>query len=67
MKLDLIHKEKRTNTLLYILRFFLFSITKGKIQLLTKFEFLLLLPLHYGTFVLALLISILLYRTKQQP
>nr|WGO61209.1 permease protein CysT [Aneura pinguis]WGO61295.1 permease protein CysT [Aneura pinguis]WGO61381.1 permease protein CysT [Aneura pinguis] len=44
-----------------------FLITKGKIRFLTGFEFILSLALHYGTFILVLPISILLYKTRQQP
>jgi sulfate transport system permease protein len=46
--------------------FILFIITSGKIRFLTKFEFVLSSALHYGTFILILPISVLLYTTKQQ-
>ncbi len=49
-----------------IIPFILFIITNGKIRFLTKFEFVLSLASHYGTFILILPISVLLYITKQQ-
>lgn len=53
--------------LFFIPLLILLPVTKGETRPPTKFEFALSLALHYGIFVLALPISILLYRTKQQP
>nr|WIA67602.1 sulfate transport [Apopellia endiviifolia]WIA67690.1 sulfate transport [Apopellia endiviifolia]WIA67866.1 sulfate transport [Apopellia endiviifolia] len=53
--------------LFFIPLFILFLITKGKIRSLTVFEFVLSLVLHYGIFVLAMPILILVRRTGQQP
>nr|YP_009193449.1 sulfate transport ATP-binding protein [Takakia lepidozioides]UPM51681.1 sulfate transport ATP-binding protein [Takakia lepidozioides] len=52
--------------LLLIPPLILFSITKGEIRFINKFELTLALALHYGIYVLALPISLLLYRTKEQ-
>nr|ABX00595.1 CysT [Riccardia palmata] len=51
---------------LFVSPFVLFFIFGRKKRLPTIFEFVLSLALHYGTFILALPISILLYKTKQQ-
>lgn len=52
--------------ILFITPLILFITTKGKIRFLTKFECLLSLALHYGSFILVLPIFILLNTTKQQ-
>nr|NP_039346.1 sulfate transport protein [Marchantia paleacea]P26246.1 RecName: Full=Probable sulfate transport system permease protein cysT [Marchantia polymorpha]BAS44767.1 probable sulfate transport system permease protein cysT [Marchantia paleacea subsp. diptera]CAA28132.1 unnamed protein product [Marchantia paleacea] len=53
--------------LFFIPPFIILFITKGKFRFLTKFELVLACALHYGTFILALPIFFLLYKTKQQP
>nr|YP_009522580.1 probable sulfate transport system permease protein cysT [Dumortiera hirsuta]AXQ02630.1 probable sulfate transport system permease protein cysT [Dumortiera hirsuta] len=53
--------------LFFISPFIILFITKGKLRFLNKFELALVFALHYGTFILALPIFFLLYKTKQQP